>query len=130
MAAGAIQLKMLGEIAAIYEVPLSSQFVETLSRQMIQTLFKLGITEATASVLGGILKLNPLGFAAGGALQAVTMAYLTRLGGASFLEYLEQGQTWGDGGMTGTLTRHLEASRRPEWFQLFAKSTLSHVIRP
>jgi small GTP-binding protein len=127
MAAGAIQLKMLGEVAAIYDVPLSSQFVETLGGQMVQTLFKLGITEATASVLGGLLKLNPLGFVAGGAIQAVTMAYLTRLGGASFLDYLEQGQTWGDGGMTATLTRHLEASRRPEWFTLFAKSTLNHV---
>ncbi len=129
MAAGALHLKMLGEIAAIYDAPFSSQFVEALGGQIIQTLFKLGITEATASVLGGILKLNPLGFAAGGAIQAVTTAYLTRLAGASFLEYLEYGQTWGDGGMTAALSRHLEATRRPEWFTLFAKSTLSQVSR-
>ena len=121
MAAGAIQLELLVEMAAIYDAPLSSRVVETLAGQMGQTLFKLGVTEAAASVLGGILKFNPLGFAAGGAIQAVTMAYLTRLAGASFLEYLENGQTWGDGGMTASLTGHLEATRRPEWFTLFAK---------
>ena len=53
MAAGAIQLKMLGEMAAIYNASLSSQLVETLGGQMAQTFFKLGITEAAASVLGG-----------------------------------------------------------------------------
>ena len=38
------------------------------------------------------------------------MAYLTRLTGASFLEYLEHGQAWGEGGMQATLSRQLEES--------------------
>src|SRR5262249_9726440 len=114
MAAGAVQLRMLSEIAAVYDVQLSAEYIEEVGRQIVQTVFNLGMAEAAASVLGGLLKFNPAGFMAGGVIQAVTMAYLTRLTGASFLEYVEQGQTWGEGGMQAALTRHLEATRRAD----------------
>jgi small GTP-binding protein len=129
MAAGAVQLRMLSEIAAVYDVQLSSEYIEQVGRQMAQTLFKLGFAEAAASVLGGLLKFNPVGFMAGGVVQAVTMAYLTRLTGGSFLEYVEQGQTWGEGGMQAALTRHLEATRHTEWLAAFAKAVLKHLFR-
>ena len=77
LAVGAVQLRMLSEIAALHEVPLSTESLEMVGRQMVQTLFKLGIAEAAGSVLAGIFKFNPLGFAAGGIVQATTMAYLT-----------------------------------------------------
>lgn len=128
MAAGAVQLRMLSEIAAVYDVPLSPEFIEQVGRQMAQTLFKLGFAEAAASVLGGLLKFNPIGFMTGGAVQAVTMAYLTRLTGASFLEYVERGQTWGEGGMQATLTRHLEATRHAEWLLHFAKAVFRQLF--
>jgi small GTP-binding protein len=128
MAAGAVQLRMLSEIAAVYDVQLSAEYIEQVGRQMAQTLFKLGLAEAAASALGGLLKFNPVGFMAGGVVQAVTMAYLTRLTGGSFLEYVEQGQTWGEGGMQAALTRHLEATRRTEWLAEFAKAVLKHLF--
>lgn len=129
MAAGAVQLRMLSEIAAVYDVQLSAEYIEQVGRQMVHTLFKLGVAEAAASVLGGLLKFNPLGFMAGGVLQAVTMAYLTQLTGSSFLEYIEQGQTWGDGGMQAALSRHLESTRRTEWFTGFARAVLEHLLK-
>jgi small GTP-binding protein len=129
MAAGAVQLRMLSEIAAVYGVPLSSDYIEQVGRQMAQTLFKMGFAEAAASVLGGLLKFNPVGFMAGGVVQAVTMAYLTRLTGASFLEYVEHGQDWGEGGMQATLTRQLEATRHSDWLAHFAKAVLRHLFR-
>ena len=109
MAVGAVQLRMLSEMAAVYDVQLSSDFVEKVGNQMAQTLLKLGVAEVTASVLAGFFKFNPLGFAAGGIVQAVTMGYLTRLTGATFVEFLERGQTWGEGGMQKELSR---SSRR------------------
>ena len=129
MAAGAVQLRMLSEIAAVYDVPLSSEYIEQVGRQMAQTLFKLGFAEAAASVLGGLLKFNPVGFMAGGVVQAVSMAYLTRLTGGSFLEYVERGQDWGEGGMQAALTRHLEATRHADWLAEFAKAVLRHLFR-
>lgn len=129
MAAGAVQLRMLSEVAAVYDVQLSSEYIEQVGRQMAHMLFKLGFAEAAASVLGGLLKFNPVGFMAGGVVQAVTMAYLTRLTGASFLEYVEKGQSWGEGGMQATLTRHLEATRHAEWLAHFAKAVLRHLFK-
>jgi uncharacterized protein len=129
MAVGAVQLRMLSEMAAVYDAQLSSEFVEKVGHQMAQTLFKLGVAEAAASVLAGFFKLNPLGFAAGGTVQAVTMAYLTRLTGASFLEYLERGQTWDEGGMQATLARQLEETRRSEWLLQFATMAIQRLFR-
>jgi small GTP-binding protein len=128
MAVGAVQLRMLSEMAAVYGVPLTSEFIEKVGHQMAQTLLKLGVAEAAASVLAGFFKFNPLGFAAGGVVQAVTMAYLTRLTGDSFLEYLEHGQTWGEGGMQATMSRHLEATRRSEWIMQFAKMAIHRLF--
>jgi uncharacterized protein len=129
MAVGAVQLRMLSEMAALYDAELSAEFVELVGRQMAQTLLKLGIAEAAASVVAGFLKFNPLGFAAGGLIQAVTMAYLTRLTGASFLEYLEQGQAWGEGGMQAILSRQVEESRRSEWLLQFAKMAIHRLLK-
>lgn len=127
MAVGAVQLRMLTEMASVYDAELSAEFVELLGRQMAHTLLKLGIAEAAASVLAGFLKFNPIGFAAGGLVQAVTMAYLTRLTGDSFIEYLEQGQEWGEGGMEELLSRQVQESRRSEWLLHFAKLAIRRL---
>ncbi len=129
LAVGAVQLRMLSEIAALHEVPLSTQSLEMVGRQMAQTLFKLGIAEAAGSVLAGIFKFNPLGFAAGGIVQATTMAYLTRVIGDSFLEYLERGGVWGEGGMQGVLSRHFAASSASGWLVQFSKAVISHLLK-
>jgi uncharacterized protein len=57
------------------------------------------------------------------------MAYLTRLTGSSFVEYLERGQTWGDAGMQAVLTRQLEETRRSEWLLQFAKMAIHRLFR-
>jgi hypothetical protein len=129
MAAGAVQLRMLSELASAYHVPLSADSLEMVGRQMAETFFRLGLAETAASLIAGIFKFNPLGFAAGGTVQAVTMAYLTRITGAAFLEYLEHGKTWGEGGVQAVVTRHFEASRTSGWFLQFAKAVLGYVVK-
>jgi GTPase SAR1 family protein len=129
MVVGALQLRMLTEMAAIYDVQHSADFVESVGRQMPRTLLRLGLAEAVASILAGLFKFNPIGFAAGGLVQAVTMAYLTRLTGVSFAEYLEHGQDWGEGGMQAMLSRRLRESSRTEWLMQFAKMAIQCLFR-
>jgi hypothetical protein len=119
---------MLSEIATLYDAQLSAEFVEKVGRQMAQTLLKLGAAEAAASVVAGLFKFNPIGFAAGGLVQAVTMAYLTRLTGASFVDFLERGQTWGEGGMQANLSRQLEENSRSEWLMQFARMAIRRLF--
>ena len=129
MAVGAVQLRMLSEMAVAYNVQLSPDFVEIVGRQMAQTLLKLGLAEAAADTLAGFFKFNPLGFAAGGLVQAVTMGYLTRLTGVTFQEYLERGQSWGEGGMQAMLSRQLQENDRSKWLTEFAKMAFDRLIR-
>ena len=68
---------------------------------MIQLMLKLGIVESATSLIAGLFKSSLVGYAAGGAAQAVTMAYLTHVSGQTFAEYFRRGQSWGDGGMQG-----------------------------
>jgi hypothetical protein len=96
--------------------------------QMIQMLLKLGMVEATTSLVAGLFKSSLAGYAAGGAVQAVSMAYLTHISGNTFAEYFARGQSWGDGGMQAALVRQFDLNSRAEFLQEFAKQALEKVV--
>ena len=129
MATGAVQFQMISEIAAVYGVELATSHVRTIGGQMVQLLLKLGIVEAASSLIAGVFKSTLVGYAAGGAVQAVTMAYLTHISGHTFAEYFARGQSWGDGGMQAALARQFELNSRAEFLQEFAKQALDRVVR-
>ena len=130
MAVGAVQLRMLSEMAAVYDAP-ALVGVRRAGRaaRWPRPSSSSASPRPPPACWPAFFKFNPLGFAAGGVVQAVTMAYLTRLTGASFLEYVEHGQTWGEGGMQATLSRQLEETRRSEWLLHFAKQAIQRLFR-
>jgi len=127
MAAGAVQFQMISELAAVYGVEVSSAHVKMIGQQMVQVLLKLGLVEAATSLVAGLFKSSLVGYAAGGAAQAVSMAYLTHISGHAFAEYFARGQSWGDGGMQAALVRQFDLNSRAEFLQEFAKQALQHV---
>src|SRR5271157_4787787 len=120
LAGGAVQLEMISELARVQGVELTAGQVRNLAGQMVQSVLKLGLIEAAASLIAGVFKRTLVGFAAGGAVQAVTMAYLTRVSGKAFIDYFRQGQSWGPGGINETLLRQFEQTSRSEFLQEFA----------
>jgi small GTP-binding protein len=128
MATGAVQFQMISELAGVYGVELSSGHVKMVGAQMIQTLLKLGIIEAATSLIAGLFKSSLVGYAAGGAVQCVTMAYLTHISGLTFREYFARGQSWGDGGMQAALIRQFDLHSRAEFLQEFARQAFDKVI--
>jgi small GTP-binding protein len=129
MAAGAVQFQMISEIAGAYGVELSTAHVKMIGGQMIQILLKLGMVEAATSLVAGLFKSSLVGYAAGGAVQATTMAYLTHVSGQSFIAYFERGQSWGDGGMQAALVRQFDLNSRADFLQEFARQALGRVIQ-
>ncbi len=129
MAAGAVQFQMISEIAGAYGVELSTAHARLIGGQMIQMLLKCGLVEASTSLIAGLFKSTLVGYAAGGAVQAVSMAYLTRISGLTFAEYFRRGQDWGDGGMQAALARQFDLNSRAEFLQEFAKQALARVVR-
>jgi small GTP-binding protein len=128
MATGAVQFQMISELASVYGVELSAAHVRMVGGQMVQTLLKLGMIEAAASLVAGLFKSTLVGYAAGGAVQCVTMAYLTHISGLTFREYFARGQNWGDGGMQAALIRQFDLHSRAEFLQEFAKQAFDKVI--
>ncbi|HEX8202568.1 MAG TPA: YcjF family protein [Isosphaeraceae bacterium] len=129
MATGAVQFQMISEIAAVYGVELSTPHVKMIGGQMVQTLLKLGLVEAATSLIAGLFKSTLIGYAAGGAVQVVTMAYLTHISGQTFAEYFARGQDWGDGGMQAALVRQFDLNSRAEFLQEFAMQAVNRVVK-
>ncbi len=119
---------MISEIAAVYGIEISTNHVRMIGLQMIQMLLKLGMVEAATSLIAGLFKSSLVGYAAGGAVQAVSMAYLTHISGNTFIEYFARGQSWGDGGMQAALVRQFDLNSRAEFLQEFAKQAIHRVL--
>jgi small GTP-binding protein len=124
LANGAVQFQMVTELAAVYGTQISTSHVRMIGGQMIQMLLKLGLVETATSLIAGIFKSSLVGYAAGGAVQGVSMAYLTHVSGEAFAEYFKSGQSWGDGGMQAALIRQFDLTRRVEFLQEFAKQAV------
>jgi small GTP-binding protein len=129
MATGAVQFQMISEIAAVYGVEITASHVRMIGGQMIQMLLKLGMVEAATSLIAGVFKSSLVGFAAGGAVQATTMAYLTHISGLAFTDYFERGQSWGDGGIQAALVRQFDLNSRADFLKEFAQQALDRVVR-
>lgn len=127
LASGAVQFQMISELANVYGFTLSTSNVRMIGTEMIQMLVKLGLVEATTSLIAGVFKSTMVGYAAGGAVQAVSLAYLTHISGETFAEYFRHGQSWGDGGMQAELIRQFDLTSRAEFIQQFARQAMQKV---
>jgi small GTP-binding protein len=129
LAGGAVQLEMIAGLARVHGLELTAGQVRNLAAQMVHAVLKLGLVEAAASLIAGVFKRTLVGFAAGGAVQAVTMAYLTRVSGKAFIDYFRQGQSWGAGGINETVLHQFEQTSRSEFFQDFAGQFVHRVLQ-
>ncbi len=95
LAGAAINTQMLIDLAKIYapDHPLKLKQAKQFALIIAQQLLQLGCIEIATSAIASCFKLNALTYAIGGSMQAVTAAYLTQIGGISFIEYLEQQPT-------------------------------------
>ena len=127
VANGAVQFQMISELASVYGIQVSTSHVRMIGGQMIQMMLKLGLVETATSLVAGLFKSTLVGYAAAGAVQGVSMAYLTHISGEAFVEYFRRGQTWGDGGMQAALVRQFDLTSRTDFLQEFAKQAVKKV---
>jgi hypothetical protein len=66
----------------------------------------------------------------GRAIQAVSVAWLTRVAGRSFITYFRQDQDWGDGGLPEVLQKEYELNRREGALKSFLTAALQRVVEP
>ncbi|MXY18696.1 MAG: DUF697 domain-containing protein, partial [Synechococcus sp. SB0664_bin_36] len=64
------------------------------------------------------------------AVQGVSAAWLTRVAGASLMEYFSRNQDWGDGGMAAAIRKHYDLNRRQARFNDFLTMAVERIVEP
>jgi GTPase SAR1 family protein len=90
VAGAAINTQLIIELARLYEQKFNLRQARKTATIIAELLLKLGSVEVITTAIATFLKANAITYAIGGSVQAISVAYLTRVGGMSFLDYLEQ----------------------------------------
>ncbi|MGY6530971.1 MAG: DUF697 domain-containing protein [Cyanobacterium sp.] len=90
LAVGAINTQMIVDLGAIYQQKITLNQGKQISLALAKLMIKLGIVELSSRAIGSILKTNTITYVAGGVIQGISAAYLTRICSLSLIEYLEQ----------------------------------------
>jgi hypothetical protein len=90
LATVAINGQMIVDLARVYDQKVSLSQAQTAAQTLGKLMVQLGLVELSTQAVSGVLKSNALTYAAGGAVQGVSAAYLTRLAGLSLIEYFQE----------------------------------------
>jgi len=90
LATAAINAQLVIELGAIYQQKFSLQQAQEVAGTMGSLMLKLGLVELSTKAVSTVLKSNAITYVAGGVVQGVSAAYLTRLAGVSLIEYFQQ----------------------------------------
>jgi uncharacterized protein (DUF697 family)/GTP-binding protein EngB required for normal cell division len=98
LATAAITAQMVMDLGGIYQQKFSLDQAKTVAGEMGGLMLKLGLVELSTKAIGTVLKSNAVTYVAGGLVQGVSAAYLTRVAGLSLIEYFQQQEVAGDTG--------------------------------
>lgn len=79
---------MLREMARLWDCPWSLEQLQAAAGQLARAALSLGVVEWSSQALASLVKLHAATWLVGGALQALSAAYLTRVVGRAMADYL------------------------------------------
>ena len=135
LATAAISAQVVSDLGAIYQQKFSLQQAQAAAKTLGSLMLKLGLVEVTTQTIGSILKGNAFTYVAGGAVQGVSAAYLTRLAGLSLIEYFQEqevsettGQAFNLERLGQTLQSVFQQNQRTAFLQGFVKQVVGRLI--
>lgn len=90
LATAAINAQMIVDLSKIYQQKFSLSQAQAASGTLGKLMVQLGLVELSTQTIGSLLKSHVVTFVAGGAVQGLSAAYLTRLAGLSLIEYFQE----------------------------------------
>jgi uncharacterized protein (DUF697 family)/GTP-binding protein EngB required for normal cell division len=90
LAMAAVNTQLIMDLGALYQQPFSLDQAKELAGTLASQMVKLGLVEVSTQALSPLLKGNALTYVAGGVLQGVSAAYLTRVAGLSLVAYFQE----------------------------------------
>ncbi|MBW4643370.1 MAG: DUF697 domain-containing protein [Goleter apudmare HA4340-LM2] len=135
LATAAINAQMVMDLGKIYQQKFSWEQAQTVAGTMGSLMLKLGLVELSTKAISTVLKSNAVTFVAGGAVQGVSAAYLTRVAGLSLVEYFQQQEIAVDSGtglnldkLRQTLQNVFQQNQQMAFLQGFAKQAVKRLL--
>ncbi|MFB2975768.1 DUF697 domain-containing protein [Microseira sp. BLCC-F43] len=135
VATGAINAQLVMDLSNIYQQKFSLEQAKTVAGTMGSLMLKLGLVELSSQAITGILKSHAVTFVAGGAVQGVSAAYLTRLAGISLIEYfqaqeisVEESRGLNVEKLGETLKKVFQENQRTAFLQGFVKPAVARIL--
>ena len=97
LATGAVQAQLAIDLGKIYQHSFSLDRAREIAKTLATAMLQLGLVELSVKTIGDLLKTNAVTFVAGGALQGISAAYLTRVAGLGLIAYLQEADVEMDG---------------------------------
>ncbi len=130
IAAASVNAQMVIEIAKIYGVEMTKERAKSLAFSVGKLLATMGLVKGGVSIISSTLSISLPTLIVSKVIQGVSVSWLTRITGASFITYFQQDQNWGDGGIQEVLEYHYNLNKRDEYFKSFIQRAYERVIDP
>lgn len=134
LATAAINAQMVMDLGGIYQQNFSLEQAQTVAGTMGSLMVKLGLVELSSKAVSTVLKTNAITFVAGGLVQGVSAAYLTRIAGLTLVEYFQQQEVAIDSGtvlnldkLRQTLQSVFQQNQQMALLQSFVKQGVKHL---
>ncbi|MEH2052698.1 YcjF family protein [Nostoc sp.] len=135
LATAAINAQMVMDLGNIYQQKFSLEQAQTVAGTMGSLMLKLGLVELSTKAISTVLKSNAVTFVAGGVVQGVSAAYLTRVAGLSLVEYFQQQEIAVDSGtglnlenLRQTLQKVFQQNQQIGFLQGFVKQGVKRLL--
>lgn len=134
LATATLNAQMIMDLGALYQQQFSLEQAKTVAGSLGSQMVKLGLVELASQAIAPLLKSHALTYVAGGTLQGMSAAYLTRVAGLGLVEYFEEQSQSAESG-TFQLDRLLQklqavfqANQRSAFLQTLVNQGLSRLV--
>ncbi len=136
LATAAVNAQMVVDLGAIYQQKFSIDQAQAAAGALGNVMLKLGLVELCTQTVAGVLKTNAVTYVAGGLVQGLSAAYLTRIAGLTLIEYLEAqdlvaaepARAWNLDRLGNTLQKVFQANQRVAYIQTVVKQGIDRLM--
>ena len=122
-----VNVQMILEISKIYNFKLTKNEAVELSKKLIITLAKLGILKGGLAVITSALSSNFTTIYISKSIQSITSCWLIKIVGLSIIEYFNNGQNWGDGGIQEVIDDIYKLNKRRDFLNKFIEEAMNKI---
>jgi uncharacterized protein (DUF697 family) len=90
VATASVTAQLVVDLGEVYQQSFSLDQAKTVMGNLATQMVQLGLVEVATQAISPVLKSHALTYVAGGTIQGLSAAYLTRIAGLSLVEYFEE----------------------------------------